>query len=296
MQWQDINKSLHTLEKTQGGFTLAHRGIVTMPDGMRVFVKIGVDETTNHWIQREINMYELLAAHFYPSVPKLLTYNDDHTAFALEALDSDEGWDWTNAWDTRRLDKTLEAVDLLANITPTKANKKILGKGMLGANNDGWKALTESMAKQKVLLAKLHTVGHDELANRLNIPVMADQSAQFVFKDDMIVHYDVRADNCAWNSKLNTVKLIDWNWAQLGDRRIDVGAMLVDVHRAGFDIMGHYANRLDATALQWLAEFRFNAASSPVVPGMGEQVYLRDYQLESGITALILSERLLNTH
>jgi len=250
MRWQNINEALHTLEKTQGGFTLAHRGIITMPDGTRVFVKMGVDDNTKKWIQREINMYELLQAYKFPFIPKLLTHNDEHTAIALEVLASDEGWDWTSTWNTSRLDKTLGAVDMPVSIDPTEADKRVLGRSMLGADNDGWKSLVRSEAKQKILLAKLHTARHNELADTLDIPAMAKQSMQYVFKDDTIVHYDVRADNCAWHSKFNTVKLIDWNLAQLGDRRIDISGMLVDVHCAGFDIMSRYANRLDAAALQ----------------------------------------------
>ena len=80
MQWQDIKKTLHTLEKTQGGFTLASRGIITMPNGKRAFVKIGVDDVTKKWIHRELNTYALLEAYAYPCMPKLLAYDDGRTA------------------------------------------------------------------------------------------------------------------------------------------------------------------------------------------------------------------------
>jgi len=295
MQWQDVTEALTTLEKTQGGFTLAHRGIVTMPDGTRVFVKIGVDNSTKKWIQRELEAYKLLETYSYPYMPRLLAQNDDHTALALELLASNEGWDWTDTWDNHRLDRTLEAMDTLASIAVTGADEEFRARRMLGANNDGWKPLMESEAKQKTLLAKLRRAGHDELANTLDIPGMAKQSTEYIFRDDTIVHYDVRADNCAWHSKLNTVKLIDWNWAQLGDRRIDISQTLVDVYRAGFDIMVNYANRLDPTALQFLAGLRLNAAASPIVPGMAEQASLRDYQLESGVTALALRDKLIRS-
>ena len=183
---------------------------------------------------------------------------------------------------------------MLASIKPRKTEKELLSKSMLGANNDGWKSLAASETKQAILVAKLHAAGYDELADTLDIPAMAKQSTQYVFKNDAIVHYDVSADNCAWHTESNTVKLIDWNWTQLGDRRIDVSQTLVDVYRAGFNVMDHYADRLDADALQWLAGFRLNATASPVVPGMAEQVALRDYQLESGVTALILRDMLIH--
>jgi len=105
------------------------------------------------------------------------------------------------------------------------------------------------------------------------------------------VHNDVRADNCAWNQQQQTVRLIDWNWAQLGDRRIDVCAFLVHVHKTGFDIANH-AHRLNKEALHWLAGFWFKSAAQPLLEGSSERAVLRDYQLASGITAFDLAQSL----
>ena len=85
-----------------------------MPNGKRAFVKIGVDDVTKKWIHRELNTYTLLEAHAYPYMPKLLAYDDGRTALVLEALENSAGWDWTDTWSAQRLDKTLEAVDILA--------------------------------------------------------------------------------------------------------------------------------------------------------------------------------------
>lgn len=148
---------------------------------------------------------------------------------------------------------------------------------------DGWATLQSSDELQTRLLDKLRAAGHDELADSLDISAEVRRSSKFEFRTDTLVHYDVRADNCAWNAAKNQVKLVDWNWAQYGDPRVDSSALLTQVQKSGLDISKTQASRLDADALQWLAGFWFNAAATPIWEGGPE--HLRDFQLESGATA-----------
>ncbi len=142
----------------------------------------------------ELHLYAFLQRHGYPFAPEVLATNEDETGFALDALSSENGWDWSDNWTEDRLTKTLEAMDALA---------------------------------------KLRTSGRDDITSTLNIGAMAEQSARFTFGNDTLVHNDVRGDNCAWNPQLQTVKLVDWNWAGMGNRDIDVGALLVAVQKSG---------------------------------------------------------------
>lgn len=291
MYWQEIEKVMHTLENPTGGFSPAHRGIVTMSDGMKVFVKtVGADEN-KRWIQKEIAVYLFLLKHNYAYVPKLLACNAELTGFALEALTTSNGWNWADTWDEARVDATLHAMDELATITPSEEEKEQFGTKSISKATDGWQYLRNDPGKQTLLRKKLLAGGRETLAATLDIQAMANRSAMYPFKDDIVVHHDIRADNCAWHPQTHTVALIDWEWAQLGDRTIDRNAMLAHVYKSGLQVLTGYRDLLDPAALEWLAGFWLNASTNPLPAGSHNQ-HVRSYQLASGIAALDLAAKL----
>lgn len=294
MNWQTIENALPTLQKSNSGFTMANRGLITLADQTQIFVKIGTDDNTKAWARKEIEVYEFLQGQSFPHVPKLLAYNADRTAFALEALTANAKWDWTDTWNSGRLNKTLGAMNELAALTPLAASHDVFTSAMISETADGWHPLAESTKKQTVLLEKLRMSGYQTLADALDIPTIAARSSRFVFRNDSLVHNDMRADNGAWNPSLRTVKLIDWNWAQISDRRIDVNSLLVHVHKSGFDVANQHTDWLDADALQWLAGFWLNGAVETDSRNTSEITALRDYQLSSGVTALELHDKLIS--
>jgi thiamine kinase-like enzyme len=289
ISWNDINSSIGTLIETSGGYTTAQRGIITLPNQEKLFVKIGHDDLTKQWAHKEIQVYRFLQKYNFPFIPGLLAVNNEETAFALEPLQT--GWGWTDNWTIERLDKTLEAMDDLAEIVPDDQDKLLFEKSFISETANGWRPLSEDSELQRVLHAKLIAANRQDLANGINFTEHAQRSLKFMFERTALVHNDVRADNCAWSEELKTVKLIDWNWAQLGDRRIDVGAFLVHVHKTGFVITNHL-HRLDKEALHWLAGFWFKSATQPILDGSSERAALRGYQLASGVTAFDLAQSL----
>jgi len=290
--WQTIENALTTLQKSDNGFTMADRGIITLADQTRVFVKIGTDANTKKWAQKEIEVYEFLEKQLFPHAPKLLAHNIDRTGFALKLLSADDGWDWMDIWNSERLDKTLGAMDELAALTPLATTRSVFANGMISETADGWHPLAESIEKQTILLERLRASGNAILAERMDFPNMAALSAQFLFHNDSLVHNDVRGDNAAWNPSLQAVRLIDWNWVQISDRRVDVNSLLVHVYRSGFDVTTKCAERLDANALQWLAGFWLNSAAEKDLNNTSEIAILGDYQLLSGVAALELYSKL----
>ena len=285
--WGTVQAALPTLQRPEGGYSLAERGLITTADGRTLFVKIGVDEYTRGWAAKEIRVYDFLAEHSYPYIPNLLSTNDENTAFVLDALSPENGWDWSDTWNKSRLDATLTALDALAAIEPTSRNAELVAPTMTDENN-GWPKLACSEELRTNLAAKLAGAGEEVLLRDLQ-PFM-ERRLNFSVRHDTLVHDDVRADNCPWNESLGEVRLVDWNWLELGDRRIDLAAMLVHVHASGFDVLPSYRDRLDADALQWMAGFWFEAASKPIWPGGSEK--LREVQLRAGITALKLAQTL----
>jgi thiamine kinase-like enzyme len=289
IEWSEIEKELDNLRTVDGGFSQAQRGLLTLPDGTHVFVKLGLHENTKRWAKKEIAVYRFLKKHSYSYIPELLAANDDESGFVITAHTPEDGWDWKENWTEERVDKTLEAMDTLAALQPEGDDLSFFSHKAIDESDDGWKPLLDSTDLQSKLLEKLRKAGKSELADNLDFTKEAKWSSQFAFQTNVLVHNDVRADNCAWSATTNEVRLVDWNWTQLGDRRIDLAATLTYVQKSGFDILPKYADRLDADALHWMAGFWFKSAATPIWEGGPE--HLRDFQLLSGLTALDLTTR-----
>ncbi len=286
ISWANIENGLDTLLPAKGGNSDARRGIITVNNGAKVFVKIGTSENTKAWATKEIEAYNFLAEYSYPYAPRLLSVNQEKNGFAIEALLIEEGWDWSDAWNSERLRKTFLAMDELANIKPDDKYTELL-KPTLTNEDNGWIILLNSTEKQASLLNKLRVIGMENLID--DIALHARKSTEFNMQTDTLAHFDVRADNCAWNSSLGEVRLVDWNWLHMGDGRIDLAALLTHVHKSGLDVLKECRNRLHSDALHWIAGFWLEAASKPI--WLGGPAQLRDVQLQSGITALDLAER-----
>lgn len=290
--WSEIEQQLANLKEVEGGFSPAQRGLITLPDGTEIFVKIGLHENTKKWAKKELAVYTFLKKHNYPHIPKLLSTNVDQTAFATEALIATQGWNWQNDWDDDRVEATLKAMNDLTKIQLDEDERNFFSEKTLSQEDNGWKPLLESEEKQKLLVQKLKSIAAKDIAERLNFSKETSRSEEYIFADDSLVHYDIRADNCAWNKERGEVKIVDWNWTQLGDRDVDIAATLTNVKTSGHDLIEDLISELNPDALHWLAGYWFNSATNPIWPGGPEN--LRDFQLLSGVTALRLEQEHAN--
>ncbi len=289
LPWIEIESALDTLVPVEGGFSNARRGFVTLRDGGVVFVKIATNADTLSWLQKEIRIYEILPRYNFRQIPTLLSYNDEMSMLALEVLSPVDGWDWSSTWTEGRLTATLAAMDELDTLQLTDDDKISLQGGIAMSQADnGWVILASDSELVTRLEQKLpESIRHEILSV---VHQFADSSARYDFQNDSLGHHDVRADNCAWNAELGEIRLIDWNWLDYGDRRIDLAGFLVHVHQNGIDITKVVPERLDIGALEFLAGFWFKAAVTPIWPGGPE--HLRDFQLASGVTAFHLAQLL----
>lgn len=287
-EWHQIAEQLANLEDVRGGYSGVRRGIVTLPDGTEVFVKVGVKPHHQEWARKEVGVYRFLETRGFADAPRLLATNADESGFAIEAMTVERGWNWGNEWSRDRLVATMAALDDLAALEPSTDERNLLSGMHLGQDDNGWRSLLASTAKQTMLIEKLHRIGASDVAARIDFAEEARTSGEYRFADDTLVHYDVRADNCGWNSALGAVTIVDWNWAQLGDRGIDSAATLTHVQRCGIDVAGIVPDAMEPAAFHWMAGFWFDAAVTPIWEGGPEQ--LRDSQLLSGVTALRLAQ------
>jgi hypothetical protein len=285
VQWSDVETKLDQLEKVEGGFSNVTKGLLKLDDDKQVFVKIATEPENKKWTRKEIAIYRFLAIHSYPHIPKLLAANQDDTGFVLEALVQSDGWQWQDIWDEGRLNATLAAMKDLSNIVVSNEEKVNLEDKSLSETDSGWEKLNSSNTLQSVLKDNLNSVGRVDLTN-LNFKFLNEKSKNFIFNNDTLVHYDIRSDNCAWNEELKEVRLIDWNWTQIGDTRIDKASLFTTVKKSGFDI-GSRLIELDSGALLWMAGFWLAAASTTSL--LGGLDALRNSQLMSGVTAFELA-------
>ena len=288
LNWATIESSLGTFRPASSGYTQAKRGFVTLSDTM-LFVKIGSDETTKKWIQKEIDVYQFLSAHNYTSIPKLLSINNESTGFALEYLGSTNNWEWETTWTNARLQATIDAMDALANITKDDIPESILKIRMVNEIGNPWQTFANDLAAQDRLRLKLEEANKHTLATEICNATFLKQNFTFNLPQDTLVHYDIRRDNCAWNTNTKQVKIIDWNWLQLGNRDVDINALLVSVVASGFKLTPPFSNRLNKDALLWLAGAWFRASLEPIKSSAFETNSLRSYQLKSAITAYKLA-------
>ena len=285
--WDAIEARLAHLQPVAGGYSVATRGIVTLDEGRAVFVKIGVNEQTRAWAQKEVRVYARLQELGFAFSPRLLASSPDATGFALEALTPRDGWDWSDRWSTERLDRALAATDDLAALDPGSFDPA-LTTPTLTERADGWPRLDPLTPRTLALYPKLEALGAGDLIGL--VEARAGRSSRFSARFDTLIHLDVRSDNCAWRAATREVGLVDWNWLQVGDRRIDHAALLTTVHLSGFDVTDRHADRLDAEALTWMAGYWFLASTRPMWPG-GPAI-LRDIQFKAAVTALRLAAKL----
>jgi hypothetical protein len=287
IEWALIEARLDDLEAVEGGYSGATRGILTLDEGWRVFVKIGVDDRTRAWARKEVGVYGRLRDLGFAFAPRLLSSSPDGTGFALEALTPQDGWDWSNRWSAARLECVLAATDDLAAIDPGSFRPP-LTEPTLTARADGWLRLDPRAPRTLALYPKLEALGARDLIAALE--ARAGRRSSFSPRFDTLIHLDVRADNCAWRADTRDVGLVDWTWLQVGDRRLDHAALLTSVRHSGFDVTRGPLDRLDVEALTWMAGYWFAASTKPVWPGGPSG--LRRHQFSMAITALRLAEEL----
>ena len=126
-----------------------------------------------------------------------------------------------------------------------------------------------------------------DIATSLKFSSEAERSSRYVFADNTLVHYDLRADNCPWNAGSGQVKIVDWTWAQLGDQDIDLAATLTHIQKSGFDAAAEGFDSRRRDAFHWLAGFWFTEVVTPIWDG--GPAHLRKSQLISGVTAMRLA-------
>ncbi len=288
MNWQDVKKAAENgIKPVTGGFTKAKRGVVTLPSGQTVFIKMAVDDMTQAWLEKEIYAYEWLNEHGDKCAPKMLCSGTD--GLALDDLSS---WDWSDTWTHK---KVVAAITCMKNLA--KLSSQISG---YFAKNDHfgpnpWQVHDYTVDTYK-WVEKSYPGSHKKLQELLHDEVFVKRCTELAAHDPWqgndLVHFDARSDNFAYNENEDRGVLVDWNWASLGNATFDINGMLINVQKSGLDVVGHFQENLDLASLAWILGFWIMALYdkidfNPSLQGM------RTHQIESLLVTADILKRLM---
>lgn len=199
----------------RGGYSTADRYSVELADGRRVFVKSAEAAHLAGWLRREHEVYASLSGSF---IPRLVGWDDDGVRPVL-ALEDLSDADWEPRWDEARVAAVVDALaEIAASAHPPNTHSVREGFPSLF---DRWRAVADD--PEPFLSAGLR----DRAWLDRCLPVIVEAAAAVDPSGDSLLHLDVRSDNLCFRGE--RVVLVDWNWASLGDPRLDLAAWLPSV-------------------------------------------------------------------
>lgn len=275
--WSLIEAALPTLEPVSGGYTKSQRGLVTLTDGQKVFVKIAVDDQTREWIQKERKAYAFLAEHDFPHVPRIIAETDG--GLAIPDL---SGWDWSKTWTKPKMNAVFRAMDALAPLGP----EAVGAFGSFDLDPNTWKDVSGSKDAydwaRPLLSPEMMRALEALITDRATVQRYANLAATKPWEGNDLIHNDVRSDNFAFNPQTGEGLLVDLNWLCVGTKPFDTASLLVDMEQAGAEIQDYLA-RVDEASMAYIIGYWLSSAM--IVPDTENLVTLRLHQLESALTA-----------
>jgi hypothetical protein len=195
-----------------GGYTPAERWVLELDDGRSVFVKAAVNDLTAVWLRKEHRVYNEVRA---PFMAELLGWaeNGDRPMLILEDLSA---CDWPPPWTDDRVRAVLSTMTDVA-ATPPPAWLPVSSLAEYVA--DGWARVAEDPAP----LLATGLVEGSWLQRAL--PRLVEAAGRAVIFGDRLCHFDVRSDNLCFRRD-GSVVLIDWNFAEVGNPRLDLAFWL----------------------------------------------------------------------
>jgi hypothetical protein len=237
-------------ESVHGGYTRAERWVVAFEDGSSVFVKAATDDATAGWLRQEHRIYSSLSGDF---MPELLGWEDgDRPVLLLEDL---SGGHWPPPWDREKVDAVLA---MLARLRSSPAPPH------LPALAENWKGLVSwpRVAEDPQPFLNLGLCSPEWLDRHLPALIAAEAAARLDGGD--LLHLDVRSDNLCFHN--GRVKLVDWNWACVGNGAIDIAGWLPSLCCEGGPAPETVLRGEGRSPRCWRATGRGRRLSRPTIP------------------------------
>ena len=206
--------------RTAGGYSQAHRWIVSFEDGSGCFMKGGASEFTANAIRAEFDkVYSHIDAEFLAGV---IAYEDDAYSPLLLLEDLSQGH-WPPPWSAKHVRQILDALSLVHATEPPSALQAFDREKWLDAAS--WRAV----GRDPLPFLSLGLCTERWLSGALPVLMEAEENAPC--DGNSLLHLDVRSDNLCFLGT-RTV-LVDWNWAATGNALLDVAFWLPSLSAEG---------------------------------------------------------------
>ena len=198
-----------------GGYTLMEHWLVEL-DATRAFAKVAVDEPTAEFLRDEHRIYSRVEGSF---IPRLVRWDDDGVRPIL-VLEDLSGAYWPPPWRPGDVELVREALTEIHALPPPDGLHELVVGDLhtwREVENDPAPFLTLGLCSAEWLERAL--------------PELIAATDRCDLGGDAFVHLDVRSDNiCIADGQ---AKLVDWNWASVGNPRVDFAFWLATVHLEG---------------------------------------------------------------
>ena len=199
-----------------GGYTLMEHWLVELADGTGAFAKVAVNEPTAGFLRDEHRIYSVLEASF---LPQFLGWDDDG-ARPILLLEDLTGAYWPPPWRPGDIELVREALAEIHALPPPDGLQELVADDL-----HTWREVEE--APEPFLGLGLCAAEWLEQA----LPELIAATDRCDVSGEAFVHLDVRSDNiCIADGR---AKLVDWNWASVGNPRVDFAFWLASVSLEG---------------------------------------------------------------
>jgi hypothetical protein len=198
-----------------GGYTLMEHWLVEL-DGTRAFAKVAVDEPTAGFLRDEERIYSRVEGSF---LPRLVRWDDDGLRPIL-VLEDLTGAYWPPPWRPGDIELVRAALAEIHALPPPDGLPELV-QGDLHT----WREVSDD---PKPFL-DLGLCSADWLD--LTLPELIAATDRCEISGEAFVHLDVRSDNICIADR--QAKLVDWNWASVGNPRVDFAFWLPSLSLEG---------------------------------------------------------------
>jgi hypothetical protein len=207
-------KPLHRIQG--GGYTLMEHWLVELEDGTRAFAKVAVDEPTADFLRDEHRVYAAVEASF---LPRFVRWDDDGERPILVLEDLTEAH-WPPPWRDGDIELVREALEELHSTEPPEELPRLTIDEL-----HTWRDVEADPAPFLALGLCSQEWLHEALPELLRATDRCEVGG------DAFVHLDTRSDNICFVE--SGAKLVDWNWAGLGNPDVDLAFWLPSLFAEG---------------------------------------------------------------
>lgn len=202
-----------------GGYTHARRQIIEYASGLRVFTKTATDALTAQWLRQEHAVYSALGPQ--PFLAKCLDWHDGPLpTLVLEDLSHAR---WAGDWRHGDVARVIEVLNHVSRTTAPEHLQPLSPDNLLF---DGWSKVAENPGP----FLSLEVCSRHWFERSID-RLIAHQKVHSHDPLRALIHQDVRSDNLCFLG--DRTILIDWNWAALGDPRLDLCFWMPSLHAQG---------------------------------------------------------------